>query len=576
MKYIQLCEIYEALAGTTKRLEKIEILSEFFKKLTIEDKEVMYLLLGRVYPAYSEEKIGISHQTIIKALAKVSGVSEEKIVGKWRRIGDIGEVAEGLVGNKKQSSLFHRNGLTIRRVLEDLRKLPGLEGKGTVSHKIDLIAGLLLDAKPVEAKYLVRTLINDLRVGIFESTIREAMADAFFERGEASVKIQHAYDVYPDMALIFENSKKGLKSLEKISLKAGMPVKAMLAQKVNTIAEGFEKVGRPAAFEYKYDGFRILISKEGDEVKLFTRRLDDVSRQFPDVVNYVRKFVEGKSFILDSEVVGFDRQTKKYLPFQAISQRIKRKYEIEKMVREFPVEVNVFDLLFYNGKSYLDHMFKERTRVLRQIIKKTPYKLVYAKQLITGSEKKAQEFFYLSIADNQEGLMSKNLEGIYRPGSRVGYMIKLKPEHRDLDLVIVGAEYGTGKRAGWLSSFILACRDGEEFVTVGKVGTGIKEKVEPFITSPRHGQSKEKVKEGVSFLELTKILKPLIIEKSGRSVKVKPRVVVSVIYQEIQKSPTYSSGYALRFPRVVALREDKPLSEINKLKDIEEEYRKQR
>jgi DNA ligase-1 len=315
-------------------------------------------------------------------------------------------------------------------------------------------------------------------------------------------------------------------------------------------------VGRPAAFEYKYDGFRLIISKENGKISLFTRRLENVTKQFPDVVEYVSRFVNGNSFMIDCEVVGYDPGTKKYLPFQSISQRIKRKYEIEKMIRDFPVEVNVFDLLFFDGDSYLNKPFIERTKLIRKIIKNNPYKLVYAKQLITGDEKKAEEFFQEALKNNEEGVMIKNLQGIYKPGSRVGYMVKLKPEHRDLDLVIVGAEYGTGKRAGWLSSFILACRDNDKFLEVGRVGTGIKEKSE----------------EGVSFKELTKLLKPFIIEHDGRNVRVSPKIVVAIIYQEIQKSPTYSSGYALRFPRVTALRVDKPVNEVNSLGDIEKEY----
>ena len=558
MKYSSLCQVYEDLSSTTKRLKKIEILSKFLKNLSLNDREVLYFLLGKVYPENDEKKIGVSNQTIIKALSKASGVSDEKIVSKWRKIGDLGEVAEDLIKDKKQSALFGGTSLTIEKITKELRKFPEIKGKGAVGKKIDLITGLLLDAKFVEAKYLIRLLINDLRVGIYESTVRETIADAFFkeDKKKAAEKIQAAYDVCPDMALIFEKAKKGLKEFDNVDLKAGVPVKVMLAKKVGSIAEGFKTVGRPAAFEYKYDGFRLLINNDGKKIKLFTRRLDDVTKQFPDVVKYVKKYVEGRSFIIDCEIVGFDSETKKYLPFQAISQRIKRKYEIEKMVEKFPIEVNVFDVLFYNGESYLNAAFKDRTKILRKIVRQTPYKLIYAKQLITGDENKAKDFFDKALNDNQEGVMIKKLDGIYKPGSRVGFMVKLKPEHHDLDLVIVGADYGKGKRAGWLSSFILACKKGEEFVSIGKVGTGIKEKAEL----------------GVSFSELTKLLKPLIVEKYGRSVKLKPKIIVSVIYQEIQKSPTYSSGYALRFPRVVALREDKPLSDVNDLKDIEKEY----
>ncbi|MBS3092411.1 ATP-dependent DNA ligase [Candidatus Pacearchaeota archaeon] len=566
MRYSELCKVYEELGATTKRLEKIAILSEFLKKVRENDKEVLYLLLGNLYPSYDPREIGISTQTVIKALAKAAGISDEKIVSEWKKIGDLGQVAELLITKKKQSGLFHGE-LTTEKIISDLRELAKMQGKGTVGKKIDLIAGLLSNSKPVEAKYLVRILLADLRIGVQDSTLRDSIADTFFPDNKkiASEKVQHAYDLNPDIALIFEKARHGLKELDKVSLKPGSPIKAMLAQKVDSIEEGFEVVGKPAVFEYKYDGFRLMINKdEKGNISLFTRRLDNVTNQFPDVVSFIREFVNAKSFMIDSEAVGYDPKTKKYLPFQSVSQRIKRKYDIDKTAKDFPVELNVFDLLMLDGESYIGRPFIERTKALRKIIKNKEYKLVCAKQLITDSEKEAKLFFNKALKDNQEGLMVKNLNAVYKPGSRVGYMLKLKPEHRDLDLVIVGAEYGTGKRAGWLSSFILACKSdkhgGGEFLEVGRVGTGIKEKLDI----------------GVSFLELTNLLKPLITKSSGKEVKVKPKIIVSVIFQEIQKSPTYNSGYALRFPRVTALRMDKPLNEINSLKDIEREYGEQK
>jgi len=337
----------------------------------------------------------------------------------------------------------------------------------------------------------------------------------------------------------------------------------MLAQKAKTIKEGFEMVGKPCAVEYKYDGFRLLIHKKGSEVILFTRRLENVTKQFPEVVDYIKKYVKGNSFILDSEAVGFNKKTKEYTSFQHISQRIKRKYDIEKRREECPVEVNVFDILYYNGNSMLDEPFSKRTEIIKKIVSNQKYKIVTSKQIITGDEKKAEEFFKKALKDHQEGVMMKSLDAYYKPGSRVGYMIKVKPEERDLDLVIVGAEYGTGKRSGWFSSFILACREGNRFLEIGKMGTGIKEK------------SAEEVG-GVSFNELTKMLKPLIIEEHGKEVKFKPKIVVSITYQEIQRSPTYSSGFALRFPRFTALRPDRMADDASTLKEVEKDFENQK
>ncbi|MDE1849010.1 MAG: ATP-dependent DNA ligase [Nanoarchaeota archaeon] len=563
MKYEKLADLYNSLGSTTKRLEKTKILSDFLKELKNEDREVLYLLLGRVFPEYDQREIGISNQLAIKAISRSTGIGENEIVKEWKSKGDLGKVAEALVKAKKQSTL-NRHELDTKKVLENLRKLPELEGRGTMDKKISLITELLSSASPEEALYVIRTVIGDLRIGIQESTIRDAMASAFFgDEAESASHIQGALDKTNDVGKVFEMVKKGkLKEIKEISLEVGKPIKVMLAQKVKTVAEGFEKVGRPCAIEYKYDGFRLLIHKKNNEVVLYTRRLENVTRQFPEVVKYVKEYIKGSSFIIDSEVVGFDRKTKIYRPFQEISQRIKRKYDIEKLQDELPVEINAFDILYYDGKTLLHEPFRERTVLLKKIVEDRKYKIKTAEQIITDDEKKAEKFFNQALADNQEGVMMKNLDSIYQPGSRVGFMLKIKPEEREMDLVIIGAEYGTGKRSGWMSSFVLACKKGSEFLEIGKVGTGIKEKL---------GSDTK----GTSFAELTKMLKPLVEHEKGRDVEVKPEIVITVTYQEIQKSPHYKSGFALRFPRLKSLRPDRSPSDIESLSQVEKDYEKQ-
>jgi len=524
------------------------------------------LLLGDIYPEYDERRIGISTQLAIKAIAKATGSEEKHVIHEWKTIGDLGKVAEKLVSHKRQSTL-HSHVLTTEKVLENLRKLPALEGKGTVNKKIALITELLSSASPVEAKYLIRTLLADLRIGIKESTVRDAMASAFFEsKKDAAKQVQDAIDKANDLAEVFDMVRKGkMHELGKIHLEVGKPIKVMLAQKVKTIAEAMKAVGKPCAVEYKYDGFRMLIHKKGSNIVLFTRRLENVTKQFPEVVDYIKKHVRGDSFILDSEAVGFDRKTKEYKPFQEISQRIRRKYDIEKLQEELPVEVNVFDVLYYNGKSLLDEPFEKRTALIKKIIRNQPYKIIHAKQILTSSEAEAERFYKQALKDHQEGAMFKNLKAIYQPGKRVGHMLKIKPETRDLDLVITGAEYGTGKRGGWLSSFILSCRgkDGK-FYEIGKVGTGIKEK------------ATEEGTPEISFHELTEKLRPYFIEEKGKSVKIKPKIVVAVSYQEIQHSPNYNSGFALRFPRFTALRPDKSPSDASTLEEVKRDFESQK
>ncbi len=564
MRYKHLAELYESLSATTKRLEKTEILSKFLREVSEEDKDILYLLQGEIYPEYSEKKIGISNQLAIQAISKSTGTEKDKVVKEWKSIGDLGKVAEKLTKEKKQHTL-QSHVLTTEKVLENLRKLPELEGKGTVNKKLALITELLTSASPVEALYLIRTCIGDLRIGVQESTIRDAMAKAFFDEDKETIeKIQRAIDRTNDLSLVFEMTKtKKLDKLKEVHLEVGKPIKVMLAQKATSIKEGFEMVGKPCAIEYKYDGFRLLIHKKGKDVILFTRRLENVTKQFPEVVEYLHKYVKGNSFILDSEAVGYDKKTKEYQSFQHISQRIRRKYDIEKMQEELPVEVNVFDILYYNGKSQIDEPFEKRAKLVREMVKSQPYKIISSKMIITDDETKAEKFYKEALKNQQEGVMMKNLKAIYQPGRRVGQMIKVKPEERDLDLVITGAEYGKGKRSGWFSSFILSCSDGEKFLEIGKMGTGIKEK------------SSEEVG-GTSFAELTEMIKPLIIEEKGKSVKIKPKIVVSVTYQEIQRSPNYNSGWALRFPRFVALRPDKKASQVSRLKEIEKDFENQK
>lgn len=566
MKYKRLAEFYKEVSSTTKRLEKTDIVARFLKETPESESDVMYLLLGDIYPEYDERRIGISTQLAIKAISKSVGIPEKQVVHEWKMIGDLGLVAEKLTGKKKQSTL-HSSVLTTEKVLENLRKLPELVGKGTVEKKISLIVELLTSASPLEALYLTRTLLADLRIGVKESTIRDAMAQEFFNKKDDAKKVQEAIDKSNDLASVFKIVRDGkITGLEKLHLEIGKPIKAMLADKAKNVEEAFEKIGRPAAVEYKYDGFRLIIHKKGDKFFFFTRRLENVTKQFPEVVEYIKKYVKGDSFILDSEAVGFNKKTKEYKPFQDISQRIRRKYDIEEMRQELPVEINVFDILYYNGKSMLDEPFEARSALVRKIIQKQPYKIIPSKQIITDDDDTAKKFYKQALKDRQEGVMFKNLQAQYQPGRRVGHMLKIKPEERDLDLVITGGEYGTGKRSGWLSSFILSCRSKKtgEYLEIGRFGTGVKEK------------STEESGIGISFHELTEKLKPYFQEEKGKMVKIKPKIVVSVTYQEIQKSPNYSSGYALRFPRFTAMRPDKNANDATTLEEVEKDFEKQK
>lgn len=553
MLYKEIVELYEKLGGTSKRLEKTDILAKFFGKL--KEGKFVYLIMGRAVADYDTRETGVSVQLALKAIGNAYGINEERVVEKFRKIGDLGEIAMEFSEKKKQSSLFSKS-LSVEKVFENLHRIIESEGKGAVERKMGYISELLGNASGVEAKYIIRTMLSDLRVGVSGPTIVDALALAF---GVDKDKVQSAYDLSNDFGKVFDSCKKGESELDKIGLEPGKPINVMLAVKVTSIDEGFEVVGRPAAIEEKYDGFRVLISKnKNGKIELFTRKLENVSKQFPDVISAVEKNIRGESFILDSEVVGYDRKTGKYLPFESISQRIKRKYDIEKTIDELPVEINVFDCLYLDGKSLIHHGFMERRKFVEKIVKEKEKVIRPAVQIVTSSDEEALEFYENALKIGEEGVMMKKIDAPYQQGRKVGYMVKMKPEVNDLDLVIVGAESGTGKRGGWLTSYIVACRNGDEFLEVGKVSSGLKEKEE----------------EGFTFEQMTKLLKPLIEESKGTYVKVKPEVVVSVLYQNIQESPSYSSGYALRFPRITRYRPDRSPRDIVSIEEIKKEVKK--
>ncbi len=566
MKYSDLVDVYEQIESTSKRLEKTYYISQLLKKTPEKDLEMITLLIrGRIYPDWDKRTVGVAGKLVLKAINIASGAGMSVIKNMWRDTGDLGLVAEKLVGKRAQHTLFTED-LSVVKVFSNLRKLSEMEGLGSVDRKVMLIAELLSSSRGKEAKYIIRSVLEDLRVGIGDGTMRDALVWTFmpvevkfdFEKAAIDVdrekytsavdQIQSAYDKSNDFGVVARAAKKGVSALEDVGLVSGNPIKVMLAQKAQGIDEAFKSVGVPANLEYKYDGFRMQIHKTAEGIRIFTRRLEDVTKQFPEVSEYVSKSVKGQEFILDCEAVGYDSKTRKYTAFQHISQRIRRKYGIEEISKKLPIELNIFDILYYNNKSLLKVPFDERRALLEKVVRQEKFKIILSKRLVTSDKKEAEKFFDESVSMGNEGIMVKSLKHIYQPGSRVGTWIKVKSYMDTLDLVIVGAEWGEGKRSGWLTSFTLACIDDDgNFLEIGKVGTGMKEKEE----------------EGLSFGELTEILKPHVKQEKGREVIIKPEIVLEIQFEEIQASPTYSSGYALRFPRVIQLREDRAPEECS-------------
>ena len=554
MLYSELASVYGALEATSKRLEKAAILAKLLKGASDQDLEqLMYLIQGRVFAPWDERKIGMSSKLMLKAIALATGNPQERVVHLWKKIGDLGVVAEQLIHKKKQKTLVSR-GLDVKKVFDNIRAMSTLTGAGTVAKKINLVAELLTSAKPLEARYIVRTVLEELRIGVAQGIVRDAIAQAY----NVNVKdVERAFSILVDYGEVAKKAKK--KQLGKVTLGVGRPTEVMLAIRVESIGEAFKAVGKPAQFEYKLDGFRVQVHKQAGKILLFTRRMENVTKQFAEILPILEKNVKANSYILDAELAGYSPKTKKYLPFQNISQRIKRKYDIEKIAKEFPVEVNVFDILYCNGKSLIAKPFKERRKILERIIKQDKWKIVLTPKLVTASEKEAELFYKEALKTGNEGIMIKKLDAVYQPGRRVEGWVKYKPVMETLDLVIIGAQWGEGKRATWLSSFDLACHKNGNFLEVGKVGTGIKEKGK-----------------GVTFQQLTRELKPYILKEKGKHVQIKPKLVVEVAYEEIQRSPTYTSGLALRFPRILRIRFDRAPEECDTLERVKTFFAKQR
>ena len=526
MDYSKLADIYEQLEGIPSKLGKRDILARLFKESPAADLEKIVLLAtGQVFPSYSEEELGVAEKMMRRTIEKATGHSEAQVTAEFKRTGDLGITAENFVKSKKQSTLMRRK-LTVDKVFEGLQKLPEAVGAGSQDRKLNLIAELVSSASPKEAKYIVRTVLGTLRIGVAEGIVRDAIAKAFDVN---AAHVEHAWNMMPDYGHMAAIAKtKGDDGLMKVSIKIGVSLQVLLAEKAPDLKAAMDAFEHPIV-EVKYDGARVQIHKDGNTIKLFTRRLDDVTRQFPDIVKMVKDHVKAETCILDCEAVGIDKRTGRPLPFQQLSQRIQRKYDIERMAEDLPVQVDVFDALYANGKSLLDERLSERRAVMEKVIKVLPGKFQFTEHVITKDLKEAERFYKHALDIGEEGVMVKNLDSKYNPGRRVGYWLKVKPTMEPLDLVVIGAEWGTGKRANWLSSFVLGCRDPNtgKFLQCGMMGTGLTDE---------------------QFKEMTKKLRPLVLEEHGRSVKFKPSVVFEVGYQEIQRSPTYDSGFALRFP----------------------------
>jgi len=580
LKYAEIAEAYEKIEATTKRLEMTDLLVNLLKNTPkdIIDK-VVYLTQGKIYPDFVGIEIGIAEKLAIKALARVSGRKETGIEEDLNKTGDIGETAQKLIASKKQVTFFHQP-LTVQRVYDTLDKMAKASGSGAIDTKVSLLAGLLADATPKEAKYIMRTVTGNLRLGIADMTVLDALAIAYGGGKEAREFIERAYNISSDLGRVAKTvAEKGLEGIKKFHVSVGEPIRPMLAERLSSSEEILEKLGGRCVAEYKYDGERVQIHKNNENIILFSRRLENISSQYPDAIRLVKKHVKAKEAILEAECVAIDIDTGELRPFQELMHR-RRKYGIEKAMEEYPVSLFLFDALYIDGKDLTLKPYTIRRQALEKIVEQSE-RVQIAKYIVTDSAEELEKFFLEAIEEGCEGLVCKSIaeNSVYQAGARGWLWIKYKRDYQSemmdtVDLVIVGAFHGRGKRARTYGALLLAAYNpqSDTFETVTKCGTGFTD--EDLAKLPAMMKK-----------HLIPYKHPRVNSIIEADVWFEPVVVIEVLGAEITLSPVHTcaidkirkgSGLAIRFPRFTGnYRIDKAAEDATTVNEIMEMYQKQ-
>lgn len=547
-----LSELCEKLEATSKRLLMTSLVSEFLRNLEPEEVEpAVSMIIGRPFPKWSQRTLNVSWATLGRIIKRITKADWKVFIEAFGETGDVGSATKVLFECSKihkQLSLFDRK-LTIMEVRHSFEVIAETAGSGSKEKKERLIEALLGLTSPLEAKYLVKIFIGEMRTGFHSGLMEQAVSKGFQIPLEIVQKASMATGDVGEVAAIAKS--QGKEGLLKIGFRVFRPVSLMLAQTASDIAEALSEHGGETAFEYKLDGARVQIHRRGGDVRIFSRRLTDVTVSLPEIVETVRKNVIVERAILEGEVIAVNSQDYP-IPFQHLMRRFRRVHSIEDMIRKIPVKLYLFDILYLNGESLISLPYVQRRRILAETAGEIPL----TRKLVTDNVEEASGFLKKAMDAGHEGLVAKKLDCEYTPGTRGKRWLKIKPVLEPLDLVIVAAEYGYGRRHEWLSNYYLAVRDVEtsEFLTVGKTFKGLTD---------------------VEIIEITERLKDLAIKEEGRRVVVIPRVVVEVLYNEIQKSPKYKCGMALRFARISRIRTDKTAEQVDTIQKVKEIYEKQ-
>lgn len=578
MLFSTAANVFEQISSTSKRTEITRALAELFVSSDSDLKSLVYLVQGKLAPDYEGIESGLSDKSIIKVFSSISGRSEHDITDLFHRAGDLGIVAEEIMTEKLQKALLPAE-LTVGSLHSQLLEIAKSSGSGSNRNRAGLLESILLNASPLESKYICRILTGKLRFGASDITILNALSQAF--GFEDSGEVENAYNFHPDIGYIAELLRTHDKErIKEIGPEPGIPIKVMLAERLPDIAQIMEKMGDKVAFEYKYDGIRSQIHKKGDEVIIYSRGTENQTGQFPDIVKAVKETFRGRDCILDGEAVPVNPETGEIYPFQAVSQRRGRKYNLDVTIQEIPLVVFLFDILYLDGRSMVNLPYTERRKTLEGLFDEN-LEIKRATQLVSGDQDQLSLFFDQAIQDGCEGIVAKNVteKSVYRAGSRGWLWIKMKRDYKSeladtLDLVVVGAFAGHGRRRGAYGALLMASYNAEldRFETVCKLGTGFNDDVlfglprmlSPFASNGKPNSVESKIKADFWF---------------------NPTLVMEIAGAEITLSPVHTcamdlfrkdSGIAIRFPRFTGrFRHDKNAFDCTTTFEIIEMYKSQ-
>jgi len=539
----------------------VNILSKYLTSL--DDDETLSVVVlffsNRIFPKGSKFVMNIGFSTIMQVLSQIAVLNLNQIQTIYLKYGDLGALSEYTVSMKNVVSLFQQQPLTVLSVYDRLKQIADAIGSGSGKDKKDILKGLLIESGPAEAKYLTRIINGELRIGLTEGLVEVAISKAYQQDLQ---RVRNAMLVLGDVSRIVLLAKRNL--LHTALIKPLTPMSYMLADVMFTAEEIMKYYGKPLICEFKYDGIRAQMHKFRRQVRLFSRRLSDVTKAFPELVNAALEVHSLPSsapsstdidFIFDGEVMAL--LNGKPLHFQELQKRLNKKILTEQTLAEIPLVYVVYDIMYLNGENLITTPIKERKEILSNIFFKEP--LINSAYTVIDSEEEIIAMFEESRHIGHEGLVLKDPDSQYHPGRRGRYWAKLKKELDSIDVVIIVAEYGHGKRAGMLSDYTFAVKDDEinansKLRTIGKAYSGLTD---------------------VEILEMTKKLNSLIIKDEGIRIVVKPEIVIEVAFDSIQKSNRHNSGFALRFPRIKNIRWDKAASDIDSLQKVKQIYEMQ-